>query len=204
MKLYYAKGACSLAIRIAVHETDARCDYESVDLSTKKTQSGQDYTQINPKGSVPALLLDNGQLLTEGAVIQQYLAETLKAAHLLPNVGEFQRYRVLEWLNFVATDLHKTVGVFFNPTIPQSVKTDSFKPLVEKRLQFLNTALQGNEFLTGKQYCLADGYCFTVLSWLPSTGIDLNTYPNVKRYFSSLLKRPTIQRACSEEGLSLG
>src|SRR5690349_19217638 len=122
MKLYYSKGACSLAVRIIINEIGLQSEYEAVDLKTKKTATGQDFLKINPKGSVPVIQTDEKQILTENAVIQQYLADTNKATQLLPALGNFERYRVLEWLNFISTELHKGFSPLFNPNVPNELK----------------------------------------------------------------------------------
>jgi len=136
MKLYYAKGACSLAPHIIIHELNIPCELLAVSLANKKTANGEDYLAINPKGAVPALALDNGELLTENAVIQQYLADTHQASHLLPEIGNFSRYRVLEWLNFAATDLHKSFSPLFNKSVPADIVDTIFKPLLCKKIRF--------------------------------------------------------------------
>jgi len=129
MKLYYSKGACSLAVRIVINEIGMDAVYESVDLKSKKTESGRDFKAINAKGSVPTLELDNGKILTENAVIQQYLADEAKVYELLPEVGDLKRYRVLEWLNYITTELHKGFGALFNPTMSQDLKDELFIPM---------------------------------------------------------------------------
>lgn len=122
MKLYYTQAACSLAVRITINEIGLKCDYESVDLKAKKTEKGEDFLKINPKGAVPVLKTNDGEILTENAVILQYLADTNSATKLLPGTGDFKRYRILEWLNYITTELHKTIGALFNPELPQKLK----------------------------------------------------------------------------------
>lgn len=202
MKLYYSKGACSLAVRIVMHEIGLQCEFEAVNLKTKQTQTGANFLEINPKGGVPTLVLDDNTILTENAVIQQYLADTFNATQLLPPLKDFQRYRVLEWLNFVSTDLHKGVAPLFNPNLAQEVK-EVFKTNLKKNLQFLDNHLkQQSCLLDNKQFTLADGYLFVVLTWLPHFQINLNEYNNLARYFSELKDRPSIQQALTEEGLN--
>jgi len=202
MKLYYSKGACSLAVRILLHELKLDCEYESVSLKEKKTASGLDYLTINPKGSVPALLLDNNKVLTENAVIQQYLAETHHANHLLPPVGDFTRYQVLELLNYISTDIHKGFGPLFSPQLPEEMKKSFFIPLLKKRLLYLDQRLVGKKFLMGEQFTLADCYFFVMLFW---TGIfpeiQLSEFPQLERYFAALKTREAIAAALKEEGL---
>src|SRR5690606_18210343 len=134
-KLFYAKGACSLAVRIIINELGIKASYESVDLKIKKTEKGDDFLNINPKGAVPVLETDQGELLSENCVIQQYLADTYHATHLLPSVGDFNRYRVLEWQNFVSSDLHKTIGLAFNPFVTEEMKVKMVVPLTKKKLE---------------------------------------------------------------------
>jgi glutathione S-transferase len=201
MKLYYSKGACSLAVRIVLHELNINAEFESVDLKTKKTEPGADYLKINPKGSVPALMLDNKEILTENAVIQQYLADTHKAHNLLPSIGDFKRYRVLEWLNYVTTEMHKGVGILFNPTLSQEAKDKTFIPLINHKLHYLDEHFANNQYLLGKQFTLPDAYLFVILNWLQFFSIDINQWPQLTRYFTELKNRPSIQQSLKEEGL---
>lgn len=200
MKLYYAPGACSLAVRIIMHEIGIDCEYESVNLRTKVTQSNQDFLTINSKGSVPTIVTDNNEILTENAVILQYLADTHKAYNLLPALGDFNRYRVLEWVNYITTELHKTAGVFFNPTISQEIKNENFKPLLKTKLHYVNQKIKGNT-LMGNAFTLPDAYLFVILTWLPGIGIDIAEFNNLNRYFSELKNRPSVQQSLKEENL---
>jgi glutathione S-transferase len=202
MKLYYSRGACSLAVRIVIHEIGIACAFESVDLKTKQTETNADYFKINLKGAVPALVLDEGAVLTENVVIQQYLADTYKAETLLPPAGHFNRYRVLEWLNFVSTDLHKSCSPLFNPKVPQEIKDTIFKEVLKKNLQFTDKHLEKNSYLTGDDFTLPDSYLFVVLRWLPSFGIAHADYPNLARFFNEVKERPAVAKALQEEGLS--
>lgn len=201
MKLYYAKGACSFAVRIVIHEINIPCEFISVDLKAKKTASGADYLKINPKGAVPVLELDNGEILTENAVIQQYLADEYKTYELLPAVGTFQRYHVLEWLNYVSSDLHKAFGPLFNPSLPEDAKP-FFKELIKKKLQVVDEQLQKNKFLTGDVFTLSDTYLFVICRWLKNVDLDINTWPALSRYFEELKKRPAIMQSLKEEGIT--
>lgn len=204
MKLYYSKGACSLAVRIALHEMNIPSDYESVDLKTKKTEKGTDYLQINPKGSVPALELAKGEVLTENAAIQQYLADQSKATSLLllPPVSDKQRYRVIEMLNFVATDVHKSCGPLFNSQVPDSLKDEIFRPILKNKLSLLDQVLAKKQFLLGDHFTLPDGYLFVILRWLTALGLNIDDWKNLPRYFADLKKRKAIQQAMQEENLS--
>ena len=202
MKLYYTRGACSLAVRISIHEMGIPCEFESVDLKEKKTEKGADYFKINAKGSVPALQLSNGELLTENAVIQQYLADTHKATTLLPAIGDMRRYRVLEWLNFISTDLHKNCSPLFNSQISDDLKETIFKPILKSKLTIADQHLQNHKFFTGDQVALCDGYLFVVLNWAVKMKIDLAQWPNLSRFFADMKQRKSVQQALSEEGIS--
>ena len=202
MKLYYTKGTCSLAVRIVIHEMKLTCEFESVDLHTKKTETGKDFLKINPKGSVPALVLDDGTLLTENAVIQQYLADTHQARELLPLTGDLSRYRVLEWLNFIGTELHKGLGPLFNPQIPDPLKEEIFKPKLNKSFDFVNHHLEGSGYLTGKSYTLADSYLFVTLRWLEGFNIPLVKWSHLAAYFERIKEREAVFQALREEGLA--
>lgn len=200
MKLYYSKGSCSLVIRIILQELGLRCEFEAVNLRSKKTEHGVDYWTINPKGSVPALLIDKQELLTENVAIQQYLADTFHAAKLLPPVGNFKRYRVIEWLNYISTELHKSCSPLFSPLLPDDVKTQLLKPIVLNKLSFINEALADKHVLFGSDFTLADAYLFVILTWLPALGIERADYPYLTRYFNALSKRPSIIQALKDEG----
>jgi glutathione S-transferase len=201
MKLYYTNGACSLATRIAIHEMGLSCEFESVDLREKKTEKGNDFFAINSKGSVPALQLNADTVLTEGAVILQYLADSHPESHLLPKVGDLARYRTLEWLNFIATDLHKGCSPFFNPNMPEDIKEKIFKPNLKKALKFLDQHLAKQYYLSDKTLSIADCYLFVILTWIPHLGIPLSEYPSLELYFDRLNERKAFQQALKEEGL---
>jgi glutathione S-transferase len=201
MKLYYSKGACSLAVRIALHEMNIPCEFEAVNLKTKQTESGEDYLKINPKGAVPTLL-DGKEVITENAVIQQYLADKQKATNLLPPIGDIKRYKILGWLNYVSTDLHKDCGLFFNPHMPEDVKENIFRPLLKNKLLAVDQHLQKNTFLADEQFTLPDSYLFVILTWLPYIKLDITQWPNLQRYFIELKQRKSVQQALQEEGIS--
>lgn len=202
MKLYYSKGACSLAIRILMHELGIKGEFESVNLGTKQTETGKDFISITSKGSVPALLLDdNSTVLTEGVAIQQYLADTHKGHAFLPPVGDFGRYRVLEWMNFVATDLHKNCSPLFNSKIPDDLKESIFKPNLKRSVDFVEKHLSTNKYLHGDAVSIADFYCFVVLRWLVKFNMPLSKFPSIEQYFDRLQERKAFQAALKEEGL---
>lgn len=201
MKLYFTPGACSLVIRIILNEIGCDVQYESVDLRAKKTESGNDFLSINPKGSVPALTLNDGQILTENAVILQYLADTYPAAQLLPSVGNFQRYRVLEWLNFITTELHKGIGILFNPAITPNLRSDIFEPLILRKLTYIDQALSASTYVSGDSFTLPDAYLFVMLRWIDHLQIDRSGYKHLARYQANLQQRPAIQNALAQEKL---
>jgi glutathione S-transferase len=200
MKLYFAPGACSLSPHIVLRESGSAFDLEQVDNKEKKTKSGQDYWTINPKGQVPVLELDNGERLTEGPVIVQYIADQKPGSGLAPAAGTLDRYRVLEWLNFVTSELHKAFGPIFRPTTPDAFKAIS-KENLAKRFDWVNAQLAGRQYLTGDKFTIADAYLFTVLRWAPRIDIDLSRWPNLKAYVDRVAARPKVQEALKAEGL---
>lgn len=202
MKLYYSKGACSLAVRIILNELGCKVTYEAVNLKDKTTEKGKDFTQINPKGAVPTLELDNSCVLTENAVILQYLAD-FHCSHLLPPVGEFQRYRVLEKLNFITTEIHKGFGALFNSDIPPELKEKVFIPLLKKKFKLISDELNKKKYLIGDDFMLPDAYLFVMLLWSYNFKIDINEWPNLAQYFAMNKQRPSIQKSLTEEGISI-
>lgn len=202
MKLYYSKGACSLAVRIVLQEIGVPYEQESVNLKTKVTESGQDYFKINPKGAVPAIELANKEVLTENVAIEQYLADEYKATPLLPMVGNFKRYRVLEWLSYVSSDIHKGFAPLFNPTVPQEQKDEIFIPALKKKFAWIDEHLRKNKFLMGDEFTLPDCYLFAVSRWLPAMHIEYTDFPNLSRFMQDMRKRKAVADALAEEGLS--
>ena len=202
MKLYYMPGACSLAPHVALREAAIPFELERVGRD-KKTESGDDYLTVNPKGAVPALKLDNGEVLTEAAVIQQYIADKAPAKKLAPPAGTPERYRLHEWLNYIASEVHKGIGQLFNPAMPEEYKTAVKKSLADRQLPFLEKALNGKDYLLG-QFSIADGYLFTVLNWTKIHKIDLSGYPNISAFLQRMAERPTVQEAMKAEGLLKG
>lgn len=201
MKLFYTKGACSLACRIIINEIGLPCEYISVDLKTKRTDDGEDFLQINPKGAVPVLITDHNEALTENAVIQQYLADTTKQTRLLPAVGTTQRYQVLEWLNYIATEIHKGYLTFFIPNFPQEVRENFFIPALKKKFKYVDSSLKNKAYLFGDEFTLPDGYMFVMLTWANNFKLNLDDYPNLNRYYHELQKRDSIKKSLKEEGL---
>jgi len=200
MKLYFAPGACSLSPHIVLRETGTDFELEQVDNKEKKTKSGRDFWQINPKGQVPVLELDNGEKLTEGPIVVQYLADQKPAAGLLPPAGSMERYRVQEWLNFITSELHKSFGPIFRPTTPEEFKKIS-KENLGKRFDYLDKHFTGRQYLMGDKFTVADAYLFTVLRWTARIQMDLGKWPNLKAYVDRIAARPKVQEALKAEGL---
>jgi glutathione S-transferase len=200
MKLYFAPGACSLSPHIVLREAGYNFDLEQVDNHQKKTKSGTDYWGINGKGQVPVLELDNGERITEGPVIVQYLADQKPASGLAPANGSMGRVRVQEWLNFTTSEIHKTFGPIFRPTTPDAFKVISRENL-GKRFDWLDKQLAGKQYLVDNKFTVADAYLFTILRWSPRVNIDLGKWPNVKAYVDRVAARPKVQEAMRAEGL---
>lgn len=203
MKLFYSPGACSLAPHIVMREAGLQADLVRVDLATKKTEHDEDFRQINPKGYVPALLLDTGGVLTEAAVIMQYLADQAPDKKLIPPAGDLARYRCLEWLNFISTELHKSFGALFNPNTPQAWR-EMVQQMTSRRLDFVTKALEGQPYLMGPNFTVADAYLFTVLSWTAHVNIDLSPWPTLKEYLARVAGRPAVRQTLADEGLLKG
>lgn len=203
MKLYFSKGACSLVPRIIINEIGLSCEYEAVDLASKKTHSGADYYAINPKGAVPALEVAANEVLTENAVILQYLADTNKATQLLPAVDDFKRYRVLEWLNYTTTELHKSFGPLFSNQYPQEIKEKVIKPLIITKFEQVDKHLGKVKYLMGDTFTLPDAYLFVMIFWAVKMKFPTTDWKNVTRYFDELKARPSIQKSITDEGIKL-
>lgn len=201
MKLYYSKGACSLVPRIIINELKLDVQFESVDLKNKTTETGENFLTINRKGAVPTLALDNGELLTENAIILQYLADQFKASQLLPQLGDFNRYRVLEWVNYITTEVHKSFGAFFNPQFTNEEKEKVFVPLIKSKLQFVNDTIQDHEYLIGDHFTLPDAYLFVMLRWAKYFKFDLTKWNNLDRYYDFLAERESIKLSLKQEGV---
>lgn len=200
MKLYYFPGACSLAVRIALNEAGASFDCEKVDLAEKKTESGANYLEINPKGYVPALELDNGELLTEVGALLQYVADQNGSANLLAPVGDLGRYRVLEAINYCSTELHKNFGPMFNPAVTDEEKAAA-EELIGSRLALFNDQLNSGPYLFGDQFTIADAYLITILGWTQFVQMDISPWPNLGRYVGQAMGRAAVQKSMQEEGL---
>jgi len=200
MKLYYAPGACSLSPHIVSREAGIDLELECADLAQKKTETGKDFWGVNPKGQVPVLETDDGQKLTEGPVIVQYLADQKPGSGLAPAPGTIDRYRVQEWLSFVGSEMHKTYGPLFRPTTPEEFKVLS-REVIGRRVAWLDKELAGKQYLMGDKFTVADAYLFTVLRWSPRVGVDLSKSPNVTAYVDRVAARPKVQEALKAEGL---
>ena len=200
MKLYYAPGACSMAPHIVLREAGYKFDLEKVDIPSKKTASGADYWKVNPKGYVPALQLDDGQILTEVAVIMQYLADQKPESGLAPKAGTMERYRLMEWLNFISSEIHKTLGALFNPKITPEWK-DNQIALFGRRYDHLARALGNKPYLMGDKFSIADAYLFTVLSWSGYLKLDMSKWPTLKDYMVRVNARPAVKEAMRAEDL---
>ena len=200
MRLYYSPGACSLSPHIVLREAGLPFELEQVDNKEKKTKSGRSFWDINPKGQVPVLELDEGGRLTEGPVIVQYIADKNPGSGLAPACGTAERYRVQEWLNFTTSELHKSFGPIFRPTTPDEYKTIS-KENLAKRFDWLEAALASRPYLMGETFTIADAYLFTVLRWAPRIGIDLAKWPKLKAYVDRVAARPKVREALQAEGL---
>ncbi len=200
MKLYYTPGACSLAVHIALREAGLEFELDKVNLADKTTESGQDFKQVNPKGYVPALQLDDGQVLAEDQVILQYIADLNPQSRLAPAAGAFERYRLMEWLAFISTEVHKGFGPFWNPSTPDAVKKSALA-LLSRRFEYLTANLADRPWLMGDCYTVADAYLFTVLRWTEYHRIELADWPRLLEYMNSVSARPAVREAMKAEGL---
>lgn len=201
MKLYISPGACSLAPHIVLLEAGLPFELERVDLKAKVTASGADFTAINSKGYVPALALDNGQVLTEGAAILQYLADQKPEANLAPAAGTLARYQLQEWLTFISSEVHKPLATMFNPAQSADWKA-AVSATLSKRLDWLSAQLEGKEYLLANQFGVADAYLFTVLNWSNFVGFSLANWPLVQAFMARVAARPQLQAALKAEGLA--
>lgn len=199
MKLYYSPGACSLAPHIMLREAGLSFQPVLASTKTKKLQDGTDYLTINPKGQVPLLELDDGTRLSEGPVIGQYIADQVPAKKLIPPTGTMERYRVLEWLNFITSELHKGFSPLFNPAIPEEAKA-VFRARLADRFKWIDSQLAGKAYLTGDAFTPADAYLFTVSRWAKPVGVELSG-ANLAAFVERVGARPAVQEALKAEGL---
>jgi glutathione S-transferase len=200
MKLYYWPGACSLSPHIVSREAGIDLQLAQLDRAERKAADGTVLSSVNPKNQVPVLELDDGQKLTEGPVIVQYLADQKPASGLVPPPGTMDRYRVQEWLNFITSELHKTFGSLFRPTTPEDFKP-TLRDMLGQRFDWIDKQLAGKQYLMGEKFTVPDAYLFTVLRWSPRVGIDLGKWKNITAYIDRVAARPKVQEAMKAEGL---
>lgn len=200
MKLYYKAGACSLSPHIILREAGLDFSIVRVDLATKKTESGDDFLAVNPKGQIPTLELNDGSILTEGVAIVQYLADQKPDRQLLPEVGTLARYHALEWLNYIATELHKGFSPLFNPKTPEEFKAVTREALA-KKFAYVNDSLKGHQYLLGARFSVADAYLFTVMGWAKALKFDLSALTDLNAYLDRVAARPAVDAALVAEGL---
>ena len=198
MKLFYKPGACSLSPHIVLREAGLDFSIESVDLATKITETGEDYLSINLKGQVFALVLDDGSLLTEGVAIVQYLADIVPDRHLIAPSGTLSRYHAIEWLNFVATELHKGFSPLFNPKTPDEYKVIARERL-DKQFSYVDSVLAQHDYLLGKKFSVADAYLFTVTRWANALKLDITQRSNLDKYMARVAERPAVKAALAAE-----
>ncbi len=200
MRLYYSPGSCGLAPQIALRETGQQFDLIKVDFSTKRTIEG-DYLHVTPKGMVPALQLDDGQVLTEGAVILQWIADRHPDSKLLPPTGTGERYTALAWLNYVATDLHKGMAVMFSPLIDKASKTRFAAGNLDSRFGYVDAHLREHDYLMGEQFSVADAYLYNILTWPARVGIDVSGYASIQAFMARLEQRSSVRASLDAEGM---
>ncbi|WP_261842040.1 glutathione transferase GstA [Aliamphritea ceti] len=201
MKLFYKPGACSLASHIILRESGAGFELEAVDTDIGRTQSGMDFSEINPKGYVPVLQLESGDVLTEGAAILQYIADHCAPGRLAPTAGTIERVRLQEHLNYVSSELHKAFGAFFSGTATEADK-DNARASLNSKFNYLNDLFADDrEYLSGSDFSVADAYLFVVSNWANFVGINLHPWPRIARFVERVSKRPAVQEAFKAEGL---
>ena len=200
MKLYYSPGACSLSPHIVLAAAGLPFDLEKVDLSAKRTERDIDYWKINPKGYVPALELDDGQVLTEGPAIVQYLADQVPHKKLAPPAGTLERYHLQEWLNFISTELRKGFSPLFNPKATEEWK-GVVRELLGRRMAIVAERLEGRDYLMGEAFTVADAYLYTVLNWARHVKLDLSPWPLLAAYQTRVAARPAVDAVLQAEGL---
>lgn len=200
MKLYYSPGACSLSPHILLREAGLPFELVLASTKTHKLADGSDYYAVNPKGSVPLLELDDGERLTEGPVIGQYIADLAPASGLAPPNGTMARYRQQEWLNFLTSEVHKSFSPLFNPATPEDYKPLA-KARILDRLALADAALEGKSYLTGEQFTVADAYLFVLTNWAQPVGLDISKLAHLGAFRARVAARPAVQAAMQAEGL---
>lgn len=200
MKLFYKPGACSLASHIVLREAGKEFELARVDLAKKCLENGDDFLAINPKGQIPALAINADTLLTEGVAIMQYVADSAPKSDLLPPVGFLSRYKTLEWLNFVATELHKGFTPLFRPDTPEAFKPTA-RALLEKKLEYVDAALADQQWINGENFSIADAYLFTVPRWAVAVKLNFPQAGNIANYMQRVASRPAVAAAMAAEGI---
>ena len=201
MKLYSMTGACSLASNISLREAGLKFEVVKVDRHTRKAADGLDFRGVSPKDYVPALTLDNGEVLTENVAVLQYIADRNPAANLAPPAGTLERYRLMEWLSFVSSEVHKNFSPLFNAEASDDVK-QYVRKMLTKRLGHLEQALGSRTYLMGDQFTVADAYLFVVLGWGVYVKLDIGQWPQLKRHTERVGARPHVVEALKAEGLT--
>jgi glutathione S-transferase len=200
MKLYTLKGACSLASLISLTEAGVKFEHSAVDPKTKVAADGQNILQLNPKGYVPVLQLDDGEVLTENVAVLPYIADLNPAAKLAPPVGTLARFRLQEWLGYVNGEVHKNFSLLFNPTVPEAMKQIA-KDNIARRLGYIEDKLGARPYLLGDDFSVADAYLYVVLSWRERLGVDISKFPKLTAFFERVRARPAVVAARQAEGL---
>jgi glutathione S-transferase len=199
MKLFFSPGACSQAPHIILRETGTPFTLVKVDLGQHRTQEGGNYYELNPKGQVPLLALDDGTTLSEGPVIAQYVAEQAGRQDLLPPVGNLARYKVLEWQNYITSELHKSFSPLFDPRIDAATKA-LFVQQLGKKYKWVDSRLEGRAYLTGDTFTVADAYLFVITGWAPGLGVDLSALAQVQAFLARVGQRDSVKAAQAAEG----
>ena len=201
LELYYSPGSCAMAAHIVANEAGVPIEPIKVDLKTHRVADGRDFHEINPRGYVPALRLDDGEVITEASVVLQYLADQAPGSAIMPAPGTIERVRVQEWLAFVGTELHKSFSPLFDPSAAEAVQEAARAKLIP-RFEELDGLLAERPYLTGSAFTAADAYAFVVLGWASHVNLDLSPYPNIRAYLARIAERPKVQLTLKEEGLA--
>lgn len=200
MDLYYAPGACSLAPHVVAREAGIDLSLQKVDMANHRTESGDDYYRINPKGAVPTLRLDDGRVLTEGPIIVQYLCDLAAREDLMPAAGTFERYRVMEWQNYITSELHKSYTPLFGNSVDETAKA-ALRGVIQEKYRWLDEQLPSRGYITGDTFTGADAYLFVVSSWAPHVAVDNSDCSRLQAYMERIAARPAVQAAMKAEGL---
>lgn len=201
MKLYFSPGSCGLATQIALREAEQKFELVKVDFRTKRTVEG-DYFEVTPKGFIPALKLDDGDVLTEGAVILQWIADKNPEYGLLPAFGTRERYTALEWLNFVATDMHKGMATMFSPFVDVESKAKFAEGNLASKFEYVEEHLSRNDYVLGTKFSVADGYLYNILSWPHRVNIDISKYAAIQKFMARMGQRPSVRASLEAEALA--